>query len=355
MTRSCFIIAEAGVNHNGSLSMAKELIDAASEAGADAVKFQTFQADELVSKNAEKAQYQKKNSSGGSKQYEMLKQLELSNEMHEEIIKHCEESGIMFLSTPFDLPSLTYLSERVSAIKIPSGEITNAPFLYEIGRKQLPVILSTGMSNIGEVEQALGALALGYIGGPIHRNADTLAQAAYGEGRVQLEKYVTLLHCTTEYPAPIKDVNLMAMVTMKEAFGLPVGYSDHTEGISVSIAAAALGATVIEKHFTLDRSLPGPDHSASLEPSELISLVTAIRQVTDAMGSGFKAPSAKELQNRAAVRKSLVAGRPIRKGEVFTEDNLRIKRPGSGISPIYYWEYLGTRANRDYETDDLIQ
>lgn len=355
MRTPCFVIAEAGVNHNGSLAMAKELIDAASDAGADAVKFQTFQADKLVSRFAEKARYQTKTTSGENSQYEMLKQLELSKEMHEELMGYCERKEIVFLSTPFDLPSLEFLADKVSAIKIPSGEITNIPFLFQVGRKGLPVIMSTGMSTIGEIEQALGALALGYLGEADNWSPDSLALAAYGIGRKRIENNVTLLHCTTEYPAPIEEVNLKAMVSMREIFGLPVGYSDHTEGIEVSIAAAALGACVIEKHFTLDRTLPGPDHRASLEPDELKMMVSSIRRVTTSLGSGLKTPSAQELENRTAVRKSLVAVKPISKGERFTVDNLDVKRPGNGVPPIFYWEYIGKEADRDYEMDDLIQ
>ncbi len=354
--RSCTIIAEAGVNHNGSLSMAKELVEAAAKAGADAVKFQTFKAEQIVSRTAEKAPYQKASTSGGKSQYDMLKGLELSEHMHIELASYCEKLGITFLSTAFDLTSLDFLLTRIGLpfIKIPSGEITNAPFLYEIGRRHLPVMLSTGMSTVGEIEQALGALALGYLGEEENLQSDRLAISAYTEGRHLLENYVTLLHCTTDYPAPLGDVNLNAMCTMKSTFGLPVGYSDHTEGIAISVAAAAMGASVVEKHFTLDRNLPGPDHQASLEPAELSEMVQAIRQVHEAMGSPLKSPSPHELVNRNAVRKSLVAAKSIRKGERFTSDNLSVKRPGSGISPNYYWDWLGKIADRNYEPDDVI-
>lgn len=357
MTSTCYIIAEAGVNHNGSLSMAKQLIEAAAEAGADAVKFQTFKAEHIVAKSAEKAKYQQETTTGSKSQYEMLKALELSENMHFELANYCERMGIDFLSTPFDLPSLDFLISQLGMrkIKIPSGEITNAPFLYEIGRRGLPVFLSTGMSTIGDIEQALGALALGYLGEKEGLSAERLSLAAYGEGREALESNVTLLHCTTEYPAPLEDVHLRAMETMSQTFGLPVGYSDHTEGIAVSVAAAAIGATVIEKHFTLDRTLPGPDHRASLEPSELQDLVRSIRQVEQALGRSLKMPSTTELHNRTAARKSLIAAQSIRKGEVFTEQNLCVKRPGGGISPVYYWDLLGKPADRDYAQDDVIQ
>lgn len=357
MTKKCYVIAEAGVNHNGSLQMAKELIEAAAAAGADAVKFQTFKTEQIVSKSAEKAKYQQETTSGGKSQYEMLKALELSETMHLELADYCQQQGVDFLSTPFDLPSLDFLVKQLNMqkVKIPSGEITNVPFLHEIGLRGLPVFLSTGMSTVGDIELALGALALGYMGETEHLSADRLSIAAYGEGRVFLERNVTLLHCTTEYPAPLEDVHLHAMTAMRQTFGLPAGYSDHTEGIAVSVAAAALGATVIEKHFTLDRSLPGPDHRASLEPDELQALVSAVRQVEQALGTPIKAPSSQELDNRSAVRKSLVATTAIQKGEPFTHKNLGVKRPGHGISPVFYWDKLGKLADRDYEQDELIQ
>ncbi len=357
--KNIFIIAEAGVNHNGSLEQAIRLVDAAAGAGADAVKFQTFKADKLVGRAAPKADYQTKSTGAGESQHEMIRKLELDEPAHRCLEQHCRSRGIGFLSTPFDLESLDMLVSRfdLSLIKVASGEITNAPFLLAAARTGKPVILSTGMSDLGEVENALAVLAFGYL---FRENeaAPSLAacKAAYGseEGRSALEGRVKLLHCTTEYPAPLADVNLRAMETLRHAFGLPVGYSDHTEGIAIPVAAAALGATVIEKHFTLDRKLPGPDHKASLEPDELAHMVRAIRQVEQSLGSRRKAPTPSELKNLPVARKSLVAARAIAPGEAFTAENLAIKRPGAGISPLYYWDWLGKTATRHYAADDPI-
>lgn len=358
MKKHLFIIAEAGVNHNGSLERAIQLVDAAAEAGADAVKFQTFKADKLVGRAAPKAEYQIENTGASESQHEMIRKLELDEAAHLRLKQHCHGKGIEFLSTPFDMESLTMLVSRfdISLVKLASGEITNAPFLLAAARTGKPVILSTGMSDLGDVENALGVLAFGYTR---HETAPSLAafKAAYCSeaGQSALRDRVTLLHCTTEYPAPFAEVNLRAMETLRQAFGLPVGYSDHTPGIAISIAAAALGATVMEKHFTLDRNLPGPDHKASLEPGELAEMVRAIRQVEQSLGSPRKAPAPAELKNRPIARKSLVAARDISPGETLTAENLAIKRPGSGISPIHYWDWLGKVATRAYVADELIE
>jgi N-acetylneuraminate synthase len=352
------IIAEAGVNHNGSLELAKQLVDVAADAGADAVKFQTFRAAALVTGTAEKAAYQKATSDGGESQYEMLKRLELDENAHHLLIAHCREKGVQFLSTPFDLESVDLLAVTLDLplLKLPSGEITNAPLLYKVACSGKPVILSTGMATLGDVEAALGVLAYGYGTSDLKPGAEAFRAAfASNEGQQALRNRVTLLHCTTEYPTPFAAVNLRAMETLSVAFGLRVGFSDHTEGIAIPVAAVAQGATVIEKHFTLDRNLPGPDHKASLEPAELKAMVTAIRQVEQAIGSGRKYPAACELGNMTVARKSLVAACAIKAGELFTEDNLTVKRPGSGMSPLRYWNMLGTTAKRDFAPDGVIE
>jgi N,N'-diacetyllegionaminate synthase len=328
------IIAEAGVNHNGDIGMACALIDAASAAGADLVKFQTFDADRLVTRNARKADYQMKMTATDESQRDMLKRLELSPAMHEKLIAHAAKRGIEFFSTAFDLDSLDYLlGLGMSRIKVPSGELTNLPYLRKVGSTGNPVILSTGMANLGEIEAALAALE------------------AAGTPRRQ----ITVLHCSTEYPAPMAEVNLQAMPVMARAFGVQVGYSDHTEGIEVAIAAVAMGASVIEKHFTLDRALPGPDHRASIEPDELARMVRSIRNIELALGDGVKRPSASEEKNRLVARKSLFAACAIAKGELFSEQNLVAKRPGTGISPMRLDELLGRAAARDFVADELIQ
>lgn len=327
-----FIIAEAGVNHNGSPDTARKLIDAACEAGADAVKFQTFKAENLVCENAGKAEYQRKNTSGEESQLAMLKKLELTEEVHEELIRYCEKKGILFLSTPFDLESLAFLERlNIPLMKIPSGEITNYPYLKAAGQTGKPVILSTGMSTMEEVEAAIRVI------------------------RENGSKDITVLHCNTEYPTPYRDVNLSAMVALRKKLGVKTGYSDHSMGIEIPIAAAALGAVIIEKHFTLDREMEGPDHKASLEPDELKKMIQAIRNVEEAMGGGVKEPSESEKKNISVARKSIVAGRKIKIGELFTEDNLTTKRPGNGISPMRWDEIVGTVAARDYEKDELIE
>lgn len=330
------IIAEAGVNHNGSIELAKQLIEAAAIAGADFVKFQTFKADLLVSKTAKKAEYQNENiGDGDDSQYNMLKKLEISNNMHYELIAHCEWCGIKFLSTGFDKESIDFLDKlNIPFFKIPSGEITNKPYLATIASKRKPVIISTGMATIDEIKDAIQVLSDNGI----------------------FKNQITVLHCNTEYPTPMEDVNLKAMLHIKRKLGLPIGYSDHTSGIEIPIAAVALGATVIEKHFTLDRSLPGPDHKASLEPNELEAMVQAIRHVEVAIsGSGIKEPSPSEIKNKDIARKSIVAAKVILKGELFTEDNLTVKRPGNGISPMRWDDIIGKQAKHDFIEDELIE
>lgn len=352
-----YIIAEAGVNHNGSLEMSRKLIDVAAEAGADAVKFQTFKADSLVTGCAPKAAYQIVNSGNSRSQHEMLKALELDPAAHAALIEYCQERAIEFLSTPFDLDSLELLVKKFSLfrLKVSSGDITNAPFLLAIARTGKPVILSTGMSTLAEVESALNVLAFGYCQPQECPSTDAFVQVYFSAaGQAALQEKVMLLHCTTEYPAPYDQVNLRAMDTLAQAFNLPVGLSDHTPGIAIPIAAVARGATLIEKHFTLDKNLPGPDHRASLDPDELKSLVSAIRQVEVAMGTGIKMPTASELPNRIIARKSIVASHNIKQGDIFSESNLTIKRPGDGLSPACYWDLLGKRADKDYKIDERI-
>ncbi len=356
-TKGAYIIAEAGVNHNGSLDMALRLVDVAAEAGADAVKFQTFKAERLVQRHAPKAAYQKQTTEAGESQYDMLRRLELPYEAQKTLLKYCGERKIDFLSTPFDEESLDFLTEDLGLqiIKLGSGEVTNGPLLFRTAQKGVALILSTGMSTLGEIETALSCLAFGYLGTEEVPSREAFLKAyASLEGREILERQVTLLHCTSEYPAPLEDVHLRSMLTMKEAFALRIGYSDHTEGIVVSVAAAALGASILEKHFTLDRALPGPDHKASLEPGELGELVRSVRQVEKALGESRKVPSSSEWENRGIVRKSLVAKCPISKGEFFTSENLACKRPGKGISPFDLWRFIGKVAPRDYEEDESL-
>lgn len=333
MRDSTFIIAEAGVNHNGSLSLACRLVEEAARAGADAVKFQTFRADSLVAHHAPKADYQRQTTPFEESQYEMLKRLELTYQDHVELMKFCRCVGIQFLSSPFDIASVELLAALgMNVFKIPSGEITNLPYLRRVGGLGREIILSTGMTEVDEIGAALGVL----------ENAGTPKEK------------ITLLHCTSEYPTPMADVNLRAMQSIGKVFGVRVGYSDHTEGVEVPIAAVALGATVIEKHFTLERTLPGPDHRASLEPKELRIMVTAIRNIESALGSQNKAPTVSELKNRSIARKSIVAARPIRQGEVLSEANLTAKRPGIGLSPMLWDSVVGLKAARNYFTDELI-
>jgi N-acetylneuraminate synthase len=357
MARRVFVIAEAGVNHNGDPLLARRLVEAAAAAGADAVKFQSFRASRVAAAGAGKAAYQQRTTEAGESQLAMLKRLELSEAAHSDLAAHCRAHGIEFMSTPFDLPSVDLLAGLgVSRLKLPSGEITNAPLLLKAARTGLPLIVSTGMSGLAEVEDALGVLAFGLSGrrGRPGRQAFRTAYASPA-GRRALAAKVTLLHCTTEYPAPIDEANLRAMLTLARAFGLPVGLSDHTRGLVAAIGAVALGAAVVEKHFTLDPDLPGPDHAASLTPDELAALVAAVRQAERCLGEAVKIPAPSELKNLPVARRSLVAGRDIAAGEAFTEDNLTVKRPGTGISPLEYFDYLGRRATRPYRADELIE
>lgn len=354
----CLIIAEAGVNHNGSLGMALKLVDAAADAGVDIVKFQTFKAEAVVSRFAPKAEYQLGTTDSAESQLDMVRRLELTRDDHRQLMQHCELRNIGFLSTPFDVASARFLVEELGLdqLKIPSGEITNAILLLAVARLACPVILSTGMSTLGEIEDALGVLAFGYLNLEGQPSRDAFRQAYVSdEGQATLRSKVTLLHCTTEYPAPYSDVNLAAMDTLRYAFGLPVGFSDHTDGIAVPIAAVARGATIVEKHFTLDRTLAGPDHLASLEPGALTAMVAGIRQVEAALGDGLKRPSASEIKNVSVARKSVVAARHIKSGELFCEENLTSKRPGNGISPMDFWQWQGRRASRDFKEDEPIE
>lgn len=354
----CLIIAEAGVNHNGSIDLSRKLIDVACSAGADAVKFQTFQAEKLVTQAAPMADYQNRNTGSSESQFEMLKRLELSVEDHNVLIQHCGDVGIEFLSTPFDAESVSFLVDelKVSRLKLGSGELTNAQLLLAAARSGKPLILSTGMATLEEIEMALGVLAFGYTSFPGNPCLDNFKKAyASSTGRAALLNQVVLLQCTSEYPAPFEDVNLKAMDGLKQQFGLSVGFSDHTPGIAISIAAAARGASVVEKHFTLDRTLPGPDHRASLEPAELKAMVQSIREVELALGSEQKSPAASEMKNRKIARRSLVAACNIRRGETFDTRNLTIKRPETGISAIQYWDWIGKVADRDYVKDEAIQ
>lgn len=353
-----YIIAEAGVNHNGDISLATRLIDVAASAGADAVKFQTFKAAELASPKAQKAGYQKLTTDKSESQLDMVRKLELSADDHDVLVAHAKQRNIAFLSSPFDVESLHLLTGRfgMETIKIPSGEITNAPFLLAIARAAQRVILSTGMSTLGEIEAALGVLAFGFTSSAaaVPGQGDFERAFASEAGQSALSERVTILHCTTEYPAPFNEVNLRAMDTIRQSFGIPVGYSDHTIGIHVSLAAAARGAVVIEKHFTLDRTLPGPDHKASLEPGELRQMVCAIRDVQAALGDGIKRPSISEWKNREIARKHLVAARPIEIGEVFAGNDIASKRCGGGMSPFAYWQVLGRSAPRGYAMDEPL-
>lgn len=335
MNSHTLIIAEAGVNHNGSLDVAKRLVDAAVDAGVDIIKFQTFKADKLVSKDARKAEYQKKNiGDGDDSQYQMLKKLELSELDHQELVAYCHKKGIRFWSTAFDLESIDFLhSLGLGLWKIPSGEITNYPFIKKIALLHEPVIMSTGMCDVDDIRNAMEVLL---------KNGLTKDQ-------------ITILHCNTQYPTPMKDVNLKAMLTIKHDFETVVGYSDHTQGIEVPIAAIALGAEVIEKHFTLDRNMVGPDHKASLEPQELKAMVQAIRNIEQALGTGIKHVSDSERANIAVARKSIVASSYIKEGETLSDSNLSVKRPGTGISPMFWESVVGRKAIKDYKPDEQIQ
>ena len=329
-----FIIAEAGVNHNGSIDIAKKLIDVAAETGADAVKFQTFKAENVVSRFAAKAEYQKKTTDADESQFDMIKRLELNEDAHKELMDYGRDKGIIFLSTPFDLESIDLLNNLgIEIFKIPSGEITNLPYLRKIGRLKKKVILSTGMADLGEIGNAINVLT------------------EYGTRKDD----ITVLHCNTEYPTPFEDVNLSAMLTIRDAFKVKVGYSDHTPGIEATVAAVALGATVIEKHFTIDKNMKGPDHKASLEPDELKAMVHAIRNIEKALGNGIKKPSRSEMKNIQVVRKSIVAAKDIKKGETFTDDNITVKRPGTGISPMKWDGIIGKAAIKDFAENEFIE
>jgi|TARA_B110000240_G_C13480647_1_gene445126 N,N'-diacetyllegionaminate synthase len=334
MIKKTIIIAEAGVNHNGDVNIAKKLIDAASDAKVDYVKFQTFIAEENISVNAKKAEYQIKNTNNNvESQLEMVKKLELSEENHYDLVKYCKNKNVKFLSTAFDFKSIELLKKiSIDFFKIPSGEITNLPYLIAVSKLELPIVMSTGMATMDEVRIALGVLLLNGIS----------------------KDDITILHCNTEYPTPMEDVNLTAMLSVGRELDVKIGYSDHTLGIEIPIAAVALGAKVIEKHFTLDRSMAGPDHKASLEPNELKAMVTAIRNIERALGDGIKIPSKSEKKNIAIARKSIVASREIKKGEVFSGKNLTTKRPGTGVSPMNWESIIGTKSEKDYNQDDLI-
>ncbi|WP_282048771.1 N-acetylneuraminate synthase [Maribacter aquivivus] len=334
MKNKVLIIAEAGVNHNGDITLAKKLIDAAADAGVDYVKFQTFNSKKLVSKSAQKADYQKQNTNDEvESQLKMLQKLELSKNDHLILIDYCKAKNIKFLSTAFDLDSIDFLEElKIDLWKVPSGEITNLPYLRKLGGLGKPVIISTGMAEMSEIEDAINVVT--------SSGTDI--------------KDITVLHCNTEYPTPMQDVNLTAMNTIKDVFKVLIGYSDHTLGIEIPIAAVALGATVIEKHFTLDNTMDGPDHKASLEPKELKKMVTAIRNIEQALGNGVKVPSPSEVKNKPIARKSIVANVDISKGEAFNENNITVKRPGTGISPMKWDEVIGTTATKNYKADELI-
>lgn len=356
MTDSVFIIAEAGVNHNGDPSLAYQLIDAAIAAGADAVKFQTFRAEKIVTESAVKARYQKRGDDVDERQISMLRRLELSYDTYRDLLLYCKNRGIEFMSTAFDMESLEFLLNDLGLrkLKLPSGEITNGPFLLAHAKVGCDLIMSTGMSTLGEVEEALGVIAFGLTDGKSPSRERFRAAYSSETGQQALRDKVILLHCTTEYPAPADDINLRAMDTLCGSFGLNVGLSDHSQGIAVPIAAVARGACVIEKHFTLDKTLAGPDHAASLDPIEMKMMVGSIRKIELALGNCVKVPSPSELENRDVARKSLVAARKIKAGDLFSKDNLVAKRPGTGVSPMEYWSRLGNKSDRYYDVDDLI-
>lgn len=353
------IIAEAGVNHNGNEALAFALVDAAIEAGADIVKFQTFKAKNLVTKSAKQAEYQINNTQKEESQLAMLSRLELSFAAHHKLLTYCQQRGIEFLSTAFDQESLVFLTQelKLNRLKISSGELTNAPLLLEHARANVNLIVSTGMATLTEIQAALGVLAFGYTAQVDYAPSIDAFAAAFNSpaGQAALAERVTLLHCTTEYPAPVTEINLRAMQTMADMFNLPVGYSDHSQGITIPIAAVAMGAKVIEKHFTLDKNLPGPDHNASLAPDELKEMVIAIRQVEQALGDGVKTPQASELKNILVARKSIVANTNIESGDAFTPENISVKRPGTGMTPFLYWQLITQqKASKQYQEGDNI-
>ncbi len=351
------IIAEAGVNHNGNIELAKKLIDVAAGAGSDIVKFQTFKANKLAAASAVQAEYQVKNTGKSESQLEMLKKLELKYEDHFLLVEYCKSKNIEFLSTAFDEESLDFLVNDLGQklLKVPSGEITNAPLLLAHAKTGLDIILSTGMATLSEIEMALSVLAFGYCNSLEAPSIDNFGKAYFSDkGKACLKEKVTILHCTTEYPAPLSDINLNAMATIEQAFKLPVGYSDHSEGILVPTVAASKGATIIEKHFTLDCNMEGPDHKASLEPKELIEMISLIRKVEIVQGDGIKGPRPSEVKNKPIARKSIVAARKINKNEIIKAEDIAIKRPGNGVSPINYWDVIGTSASKNFNKDELI-
>lgn len=352
------VIAEVGVNHNGEEELALQLVDAAHAAGADMVKFQTFRASEVATSSANQAAYQLRNTVKREPQLAMLKRLELDHQCHRRIIAYCAELGIEFLSTAFDSASLSFLVDELGlkTLKISSGDLNNLPFLLDHARTGCNLILSTGMASLGDVEEALSVIAFGLT---THKHSAPSMEGflrAYrsAEGQLALKKKVTILHCTSEYPAPATEINLLAIKTLANAFHLPVGYSDHSEGIAVPVAAAALGCAIIEKHFTLDREMPGPDHRASLEPRELTAMIDSIRVVEVAMGNGLKIPQHSEVENMLVARKSLVASRDLSIGEIITEDSIEIKRPGNGMAPRDYWKILGRKYSRNYKEGEML-
>lgn len=356
--KNSYIIAEAGVNHNGQIDLAKKLVDVAAEAGADAVKFQTFKAEKLVTKDAEQADYQKKNSAKVEAQFEMLKRLELDDKAHQDVYDHCQEKGIDFLSTPFDEESLNFLVHKFNmpVVKIASGEITNAPFLLDIARTRRDIILSTGMSTLEDIEKALQVLAYGLCVPEGHPSWQELREN-FSQEKTQkvLQEKLRVLHCTTEYPAPFDEVNMLAMKKIQETFQVPVGYSDHTQGILAPVVAASLGACVIEKHFTLDRNMEGPDHKASLEPRELKEMVRQVRLVEKMLGAQEKMVTESELKNRSVARKSLILAREVSQGQPLKLSDFTAQRPGDGLSPMDVWDYIGTKAPRDFDKGERFE
>lgn len=357
MPKSVFIIAEAGINHNGDVLRAKDMVDAAVDAGADAIKFQIFRAELLSTARSKMAAYQVNNTSREMPQRDMLRELELSEDDFENLSSYCRDKNLKFMASAFDAPSCHFVSKiGVPALKIPSGDITAGELILQVARLGLPIILSTGMSSLGEIEEALSVIAFGLVRSGLPRQRSELLEAySSDEGRSALKSTVTLMHCVTNYPASTSSVNLRAIRTMQSAFKLDVGYSDHTLGSEVALGAVALGATVIEKHFTLNRGLPGPDHAASLEPLELAHMVKSIRNIESALGNGVKCPTDEELPNVMVARRSLVAAKEIKKGQVISAGDICSKRPGDGLSPMLFWDIVGTIATRNYHIDEQLR
>ena len=352
-----YVIAEAGVNHNGSLDLAYELIDKASKIGANAIKFQTFITENVLTMNTQKASYQSKLTDVNETQWEMIKKLELNFSDFEKLHKYSQKKEIEFLSTPFDIKSLNFLTKklRLRTIKIPSGEITNLPFILEIAKYANNIILSTGMCNLSDIELALATIAFGLIGEDKEKNIKNFYNAYYSDkGQNLIKQRVKILHCTSEYPAPYNEINLNAIKTLKNTFNTEVGYSDHTQGIHIPLAAVTLGAEIIEKHFTIDKNLPGPDHKSSIEIEEFSLLIKNIKELKLSLGTGVKLPTVAEIKNRNIIRKFIVANKDIKKGETFTENNLTIKRSQLGLEPKFFWEIIGKKADKNYLKDDLI-